>query len=296
MKGILLTGWMIAAGLFSASGAERDVADLFDAVAKRDVQQVRSLLEGGVSVGVRNEVGHTPLIVAARQGDLPMAELLIAKGADANDLSTKGSLVLGFATDGGNVKLMELLWRHGARIDDRARDGVTALEYAAGHGKLAPARFLLEKGANPNRYASRNEVSFVWLPLHAAVLNDDLPMAELLLRHGARLEQRNNRGSTVLMEAAKQQNSATVQWLIKKGANVNATGPQGHTALIYAAYNGRIESVKMLLAAGANPNAQATDSVYPDYGGTYNAERVAQEQGFPEAVALVAEARKRATK
>ena len=95
------------------------------------------------------------------------------------------------------------------------------------------------------------------------------------------------------MELAKFPQPELLQLLIEKGANVNACGPQGHTALIYAGYNGREENIRLLLKAGANPTAEATDAVFPDTGGTYDAAELARQQGHPGAFELLSTAKAR---
>ena len=90
--------------------------------------------------------GYTPLIFAARVGDLVSAQRLVAAGAD---------------------------------VDDTAPDGTSASVVAAhsGHGELAA--FLLEQGANPN--AARAG----YTALHAAILRNDERLVRALLLHGA---------------------------------------------------------------------------------------------------------------
>jgi ankyrin repeat protein len=88
--------------------------------------------------------GYTPLLFAARVGDLESAKLLVAKGADVNDTAPYGT---------------------------------SALVVAAHSGHSAVAQFLLEKGADPNSiFAGYNA-------LHAAILHkDDTLVAALLAK------------------------------------------------------------------------------------------------------------------
>ena len=55
--------------------------DLYDAVLARDEEAVRTLLAAEADVGETGDLG-TPLHVAAFFGDVPIAELLLAGGAD----------------------------------------------------------------------------------------------------------------------------------------------------------------------------------------------------------------------
>jgi ankyrin repeat protein len=270
---------------------------LWQAVERQDADAVKKLLAQGAKVDCRNAVGRTPLILAAEAGNLEITRVLVDSGADVNGRSQTptGSTVLSFAVEKGNLKLVEFLLERGAKIDGQGNNGVTPLYYAVANDKLEAARFLLERGADPNKLALRNNLGNLLTPLMAAVIKGNTNMVELLLARGARLEKRNNRGGTVLMEAAKQVPVEIIQLLLARGANVNATGPYGHTALIYSAYNGRTETAKLLLAAGADPLATATDSEDPDEPyGRYGADTLARQQGHRETQAIIVAAQERA--
>ncbi len=90
--------------------------------------------------------GFTPLLFAARVGDLASARLLVAAGADVNE---------------------------------SAPDGAGALAVAALSGQGAVGAFLLDRGADPNA----DEGGYA--PLHAAILQRDRVLAEALLSAGA---------------------------------------------------------------------------------------------------------------
>ena len=57
-----------------------------------------------------------------------------------------------------------------------------------------------------------------------------------------------------IVQAAKQDDIATVENLIAAGVDVNATQGDGATALHWAAHRNNLESVRLLLNAGADPN------------------------------------------
>ena len=108
------------------------------------------------AVGVVEEGGFTPLLFAARSGDLASAELLLAAGADANDTAPAGT---------------------------------SALVVAAHSGHRALAASLLAAGADPNA------VGAGYTPLHAAILRGDAPLVQALLAHGADPNARLLRGT-----------------------------------------------------------------------------------------------------
>jgi ankyrin repeat protein len=102
--------------------------------------------------------GSTPLLFAARSGDVESARLLLAAGADVNDALP---------------------------------DGTSALVLAAHSGHGAVASQLLAMGADPNAAAAG------YTAMHAAVLRSDLDLVVALLRHGANPNARITKGTPV---------------------------------------------------------------------------------------------------
>ena len=107
-------------------------------------------------VSVIDEGGFTPLLFAARQGDLASARLLLAAGANVNDVAPAGTSALVVAAH-------------------------------SGHGALAA--WLLEQGADPNA------VGGGYTALHAAILRGDADLASALLARGADPNARLKHGS-----------------------------------------------------------------------------------------------------
>ena len=88
--------------------------------------------------------------------------------------------------------------------------------------------------------------------LMRAVRDDNLPLAEKLLRAGANAKAANRYDITALYLAGVNGNPAMIERLLKAGADANATGPEGETALMTVAHSGNVEAAKILLAHGAS--------------------------------------------
>ena len=89
--------------------------------------------------------GYTPILFAARVGDLASARLLLAAGADVNDVAPQGTSALVVAAH-------------------------------SGHGDVG--RLLLEHGADPNAAGAG------YTPLHGAILQKDARLVAALLAAG----------------------------------------------------------------------------------------------------------------
>jgi len=121
------------------------------AAAENDTAKVRQLVTSGSNPNETNEESRTGLHVAAINGNLSIAAILI-KGRARLDITDKlGNTPLHYAADRNQVEMATLLLDAGAAADPTNRNGVTPLMIAAGRGDLEIVKALLAKGANPSR-------------------------------------------------------------------------------------------------------------------------------------------------
>jgi ankyrin repeat protein len=94
--------------------------------------------------------------------------------------------------------------------------------------------------------------------LHWAAYLDDLMMADLLIRGGARADVANDTGATPLHLACTNRSAAMVERLLTAGASANRALLNGETVLMTCARAGNVAAVRALLARGAKVNAKET--------------------------------------
>jgi len=92
--------------------------------------------------------------------------------------------------------------------------------------------------------------------LHWAAHRDDLAIADLLIRAGARANTANDLGTTPLHVACTNRSGAMVERLLAANANANAALLSGETVLMTCARAGDVRAVEALLAHGADVNAK----------------------------------------
>lgn len=114
------------------------------------LQIVRLLLAYGANVNRRDNLGSTPLIVAALVGDTDAAKLLIDQGANVTAKDEQGTTALHYAAMSGALGLVKLLINKGADVNAQAKGGDTVLSNAVEGQNLELVRVLLDHGADPN--------------------------------------------------------------------------------------------------------------------------------------------------
>ena len=145
--------------LLLAAGDARAQFNLFDsyydnvarAAAQNDAGKVRRLVGSGSSPNQTDDQTRTGLHVAAINGNLQIAAILIKAGAKTDVTDKLGNTPLHYAADRNQVEMAKLLLDLGAAADPVNRNGMTPLMIAAGRGDLEIITALLAKGANPNK-------------------------------------------------------------------------------------------------------------------------------------------------
>jgi ankyrin repeat protein len=263
--------------------AERAIAKRTMATFPRPASAKRSEKQWG---------GLTPLIFAARQGDLDTVKVLLDSGARVNETSEYGWTALLVATHNRFYRLGAYLLEHGADPNIANEGGWTPLYLATDNRNIEggdyPTRkpdmdhlefieLLLAAHANPNlRMRSSTETRTVfthqWLleegatPFLRAAQSADLVLLKLLLAQGADPKIATDNNVTPLMVASgigwvegvtyewsPQANLDTVRLLLDLGADVNAQDNlDGRTALMGAAHKGRNDVINLLVDHGAD--------------------------------------------
>lgn len=150
------------------------------------------------------------------------------------------------AKNSDKAAVHELIARK-ADVNASDADGSTALHWAAYRDNLEIADMLLKAGAKPN---TANDLGVT--PLWPASENGSAAMVKRLLEAGANPNLALLSGETPLMVAARSGYPEVVEQLLIKGANPNAHGTRGQTALMWAASQKHPAVVKVLLAHHAD--------------------------------------------
>jgi uncharacterized protein len=144
----LYYGQPAIADLLITRGAQLDV---FAATAAGRTGRVVDLIEQDPSlVNAFAPDGFQPLGLAAFFGHLPLVELLLANGAEANSPSRNSMHVMPLhsAVAGRHLEITRALLSHGADVNARQADDFSPLHEAAQNGQIEMVELLLSYGAD----------------------------------------------------------------------------------------------------------------------------------------------------
>jgi len=158
--------------------------------------------------------GTTPLLFAARSGDVDSARLLLAAGAEVNDALPDGTSALVLAAHSGHGAVGALLLDKGAD-PNAAAVGYTALHAAVLRGDLGLVKALLAHGANPNAQ--------IWKGTPVRRLSQDFDLPKTLV------------GATPYLLAARYLEVRMMLVLAAAGADPRSAMKDGTTPLMAAA-------------------------------------------------------------
>ena len=152
-----------------------------------------------------------------------------------------------------DVQSVRALLKERADVNAPEGDGATALHWAAQVDDLVIADLLIRAGA---RLSEANDVGAT--PLHLACTNRSAPMVERLLAAHANANARLLNGETVLMTCARAGEPKAVKALLMHGADVNAKETaHDQTALMWAAAQSHPDVVQLLVETGADIRARS---------------------------------------
>lgn len=286
----------------NAKEASRGQTALMWAVAEQHPDVVQVLLARGADVHARSsssrryvllccqdfegdpgggdyveEGGDTPLLFAARVGDVESAKLLLAAGAHIEDVAPTGTSPLVLAAHSDQGAFAAFLLDQGANPDSDGA-GYTALHAAVLRGNLNLVKALLGHGANPNprqmkgsparRYSGYglDKRMIGATPFLLATRAAQLDAMRVLAANGGDVNLGLENGTTPLMAAAMRQvrggrfaETRIVQALklaMELGAKVTTPNTDGDTALHFAATRRLDTVVQFLVDSGATVNAK----------------------------------------
>ena len=158
---------------------------LFNSILNGDLERLMHCLQNGGRVGPQGLTPLvadlvTPLVAAAKNGHTDICGLLLAHGANVNEVEDDSKLTpLHYAASIGNGALVEALLSWGAKVDAPDLEGRTPLYGACQEGHLACVTALLKAGGSFSFPAKDGS-----LPIHVAAQNNKIDVVATVLELG----------------------------------------------------------------------------------------------------------------
>lgn len=147
--------------------------------------------------------------IAAREGYIDIAQILIQNGAFVNTIDRFGNSILANAVRSGNIQLVSMLLDKHADVNAKDTDNRTPLHLAIDKGYLEIVLKILEKKPNLDLRNKDGET-----PLLRAVKNRDIKLCQLLVNMGAKISTTDNNGDNALHLALKARSRILTQTLL----------------------------------------------------------------------------------
>uniref|UniRef100_A0A8R1HXB3 ANK_REP_REGION domain-containing protein n=1 Tax=Caenorhabditis japonica TaxID=281687 RepID=A0A8R1HXB3_CAEJA len=321
------------------SGGQPDVAQsdgetcLHIAARSGNKEIMGLLLNENADAQICSNIGETPLQVAAKSCNFESASMILKHLSElltpeqlkehVNHRTNDGFTALHYAAEielkqlhfpGEDAKLVNLLIDYGGMVEmPSVNANETAMHMAARSGNQAVLLAMVNKiGAGAVQIVQNKQSKNGWSPLLEACARGHNGVANILLKHHARIDVFDEMGRTALHLAALNGHLSIVHLLLTYKAFVNSKSKTGEAPLHLAAQNGHVKVVNVLvqdhgasleaitldnqtalhfaakfgqlavsqtlLALGANPNARDDKGQTPLH--------LAAENDFPDVVKL----------
>ncbi|KAM0487202.1 hypothetical protein ACHAPX_000472 [Trichoderma viride] len=215
---------------------------------------IEILIDGKARLDIRNHKGISPILSAIHHGPTPLASRMIESQDNIDaEIYPGWTLLRHIFCD---IQAVPAAARKGGFKDNERK--ATQLQHAANNRPRILTDLLFDRGANLNLALGKDG----WTPLVYAIQTENLSqMYRLLTREPkpADVHLRNSKGKTPLWWAVSHKKIAAIQLLVEHGANVNEPYEDGSTPLLNAIRQKCSTIAHLLIGLGADLNIKKPD-------------------------------------
>ncbi|CAH8288065.1 ankyrin repeat protein [Mariniflexile fucanivorans] len=210
----------------------------------------------GVDLNETNRAGaNAILLLAPHSKDGKIIEYFQQKGLSTQATDKEGNNILFYAAKGGNIDLMKKYIAEGFDYKTINKDGENLLLFASHGGRgysnpLDVYQYFDTLGLDMTLINNHGENA-----LHNIASNTkDANIVDFFIKKGINIHQKDNKGNTAFLNAAKGNNLEVLQKMIPLIKNINEQNNEGLTAITYATQSINLEAFEFLKEKGANVN------------------------------------------
>ena len=227
----------------------------FVATTGGDSQDMYDLLiENGADIKATNRSGANALLLVVKHlsDDLSILDYLQGKGLSLESIDYEGNGLFNYAAITGNQMLMNKAIAWGLPYKEPNKIGGNAMMFASqGYrgsvNELAVFQYLEDLEVPANVLTKEGKT-----PLHnLAYRAKDLAVFEFFTSRGVDINQADDEGNTLLLNATRGRNMDIVKEFLKEVNDINHQNMDGYSALTYAIRTRQVELVNELVANGA---------------------------------------------
>ncbi|KAI5364739.1 Putative ankyrin repeat-containing domain superfamily [Septoria linicola] len=202
----------------------------------RSAQCVKLLIDRGAHIHHRDAAGRTALAHHVQGQRASPLKALLDSGASIDATDRRGRTALFTASE---EQYVEFLIRRGACVNHQDEDGWTALMEFSSWGRADCVATAVKLGASVNHISWRDGNTALCVAQTSEVI-------DVLLSHGADIEQRNKQGCTPLLIATSRGDWQTMSAFRERGSKVDVVSYHGENALQLAKRNEHEYTAKIL--------------------------------------------------
>ena len=223
----------------ATKGNYKDVMHLLDKMDTKDY-----------SIDETNKHGDSALLVAAKEGNKDVVDLILRKGGSFDITNLDGMNIVLSAAFCGQLYLLKDLQNEEKFMScalKKNKKGNSLLHLSVASGSLDTVNWVLEE--IPGLLERQNKIGNT--PIHYASKKNLPNILHLLLQYKPEKDAMNKENKTALMIGAENGHDKIVKELIAVKADLNLKDQNSNTALLLASAKGHQTMVEILLESGA---------------------------------------------